>query len=528
MTPIGTDTAPASPATGTAWRGSFFAATAICVLALLAVLVVKARAAFDEYPESIADDVVYMEPAWQAVTTGSFANPGIASQLAQKGVPGLDHSSYLNLPGTLWIKTPMLWILGPGLRGLRLVDFLITLGTIAAFAFAARSLVTSWRWLLAIAVFVLNPLVIWPVAGRPDSLSALFGLLALGLLFGSRRDEAPAPSNVKVAAIGALLGCCAACHLFGGIYWGATVLALLVAADFNPRSFLRRLPILAAAWAVPASVNVAWLLRGGPDAIHQFFWMINLKRSLLHSFPAALVNTLIQTVARNPLILPILVALPWLPVRLPRRLLIAWILILAALAAWKSATFEAYSRSYEIHLWASLCCLFAIALEGLRSSANRLATWLTRTTSGPAFLASALILTGALTGYNRWIDAIGFNRANQHERMKQLASATVTPGARVLSTCDAYFLVKRRGVVAMVWHENLDLASFDFVVTRGPPVTKPSRDQWSDVLTPQQDQVLQQRFRLVAQVPAVTLDLRHYPGSYRPGVPGLNIYRRTD
>jgi hypothetical protein len=499
---------------------------AVCVLVLAGIFAVKSLAAWREYPESFVDEVIYMEPAWQAVTTGSFANPGIALQLAGKGVSGLDHSSFLNLPATLWIKTPLLWIMGANLRGLRLVDLVIVFAATASFAYATRRLAHGWRWLLAVSVFVLNPIFIWAPPGRPDLLSLLFGLAALGLLLGSRKEGPPKDRDAAFLTIGVLLGCCAACHLFGGVYWTVTTTALILAENSLWRT-PRELFLLGVGMAVPLAANAAWLLHGGAEAWRQFHWLLDLKRTLHRDFVGTLTSALIQSLGRNPLVPVVLAFLPWTAIGGQRRLLAAWSLALVALLVWRCAAFEGYNHAYEVHLWASLCCLFAISLEGMCRSPLPLAARLTRGSLGSGLLALTLILTGCAMGYNKWIEAASFNYARQHRKIRQLVAQSLPPNARILAGCEAYFLIKQTNVVAMAHHEKLDLASFDCIVTRSPLISLSNRDQWFDVLTPAQNAVFQSSFRLVAEMPAEALGSPSFPGAYQPGVPGLFVYRRS-
>jgi hypothetical protein len=527
MTVIDNNRQPAPAVANPRTPGHFNFAAAVCLLALAGVFVVKALAAWREYPESFVDEVIYMEPAWQAATTGSFANPGIALQLAGKGVPGLNHGSFLNLPATLWIKTPLLEIMGASLRGLRLVDLVIVCAAAAAFAYAAKRLAHAWRWLLAVSVFILNPIFIWAPPGRPDLLSLLFGLTALGLILRSRRDPPSELGAGTLLTIGALLGCCASCHLFGGVYWTVTATAVLLAGEDRFRQAPRALFLLGVGTALPLAANAAWLVHGGAEAWRQFHWLLDLKRGLHRSFGGTLTSALIQSLGRNPLILVFLVFLPWAVIGRQRRLLAAWSLALVTLLVWRCAAFEGYNHAYEVHLWASLCCLFALALEGMCRSTNRAAAWLTRSTAGSGLLAISLVLAGFGTGYNKWIEATALNYARQHRKIQQVVAQSIPPGARVLASCDAYFLVKQTNVLAMSHHDKLDLAAFDYIVTRTPLVSLSNRDQWFDVLTPAQNVTFQTSFRLVAELPAVTLGPPPFRGAYQPKITGLCVYRRS-
>jgi hypothetical protein len=501
-------------------------ATVLCLFALAVAFGVKVFAAFHEYPESYVDEVIYMEPAWQAVTTGHFANPGIAQQLAQKGVPGLDHSCYLNLPGALWIKTPLLWIAGTGVRGLRIVDLIITVAAAAAFAFVVSRLAHGWRRWLAVCVFVLNPIFLWALPGRPDILSLLFGLTALALVLPSPDTARSHGAGVLVAA-GALLGWCAACHLFGGVYWGVTVAALLVAADPKPRQILHTGCLLAAGWALALAPNLAWMIHGGADAWRQFHWLLQLKQTLVHSFTGTLANVLVQSVGRNPLVLLVPFLLPW-AVRGPtRRLVFAWAFAIAVLLVWRCAQFEGYNHAYEVHLWASVCCLFAITLEALDQSTRGITPRSGRGQPPSAVFALAFLITGLITGHNKWTEALFLNYARRHRAIQETVSRTVPANARVLISSDAYFISDLPGAVLMAHHDRLDLDSFDFIVTRIPLGSKTNRDQWIDVLTPEQDLAFRRDFHVAASLPVETAIPVLRAGTYQPNVPGLFIYSRS-
>ncbi len=500
----------------------------LCLLTLGVVLCIKCVAALDEYPESYLDEVFYVEPACVAIETGHFGHPGLAEQLAARGVTGLEHSTFVTSVAPLWIRTALLRMTGTTLRGLRVADLIIMMGAAAAFAILMQNLARGWRWPLAVVVFVVTPTFIWAGPGRPDLLSLLFGTLALALVLRWGRNGAMGNSAALPLSAGFLLGCATTCHVFGGIFWSVTTAAVMAAYDPHPGRLARRVLWLGAGFLAPVAAVMGWLLHAGSEAWRQFQWLLSLKRSLSMTFVGTLQNVVFYSAARNPLVLVALAGLPWVRSSIPRRVIGAWALATGLLVVWRCASFEGYNHSYEVHLWAALVCLMAITLEGWCKSETGPGAWLTQRAKPAALLVCSLMAVGIVTGYNRWIEAVAFHRAEAHRRMEQAFANSVPTGSRVLASCEDYLWLRGSNVVAMAYHDKMDLSQFDFIVTREPPTTSDYRDEWFDLLPPDQYATFQKSFRLTNSVPTVQLALAHYPGNYRPKVPGLFIYSNID
>jgi 4-amino-4-deoxy-L-arabinose transferase-like glycosyltransferase len=499
----------------------------ICILALAAAFALKAIAAWQEYPESTNDEVIYMDAAMQGARTGRLASPGLILPLAAKGVTGLDRGTYFNLPMTLWIKVPLLKIVGANLRGLRLVDLLITVLATVAFAGVASCLARGWRWILATAVFLLNPVILWAQPGRPDLLSLGFGLAALWVLCASTGVFEKPARRGTIWWAGMLLGVCAGCHLFAGVFWCVMVGTLLLAGERNIKSAVGGLLILGAGAGVVLAVNAAWLLHGGSEAMGEFRWLLDLKKSLHRDFLAALVLTFTVSFARCPLMLPVLALFPSALGTARARRLAAWMLPLAALLVWRCVAFEKYHIAYTVHFWAVFCCAFAITLEGLPNIGLPAARWLTQTMAGGAVLAAVFVAQGYALSYNKWMESLMVSHADQNRLVEAAITNAIPRDARVLATCDAYFLMQAPNLTAMAHHDQLGLDSFDYIVFRNPPVQGPISDQWFDCLTPEQYADFNKSFRLLTNVPDRRFEAGWYPGKYRPWAPGALIYCRV-
>ena len=503
---------------------------------LLLLMLFRLVGALAGYPATWVDEVFYTEPAVNFVNGGNFAAPGVAAQFASKGTTDVNQHYYLNVPIGAYVRIALYEVLGTGLVGRRVTDWIFQLAAILALLFALRQRATLPAALLA-SIFLYTNRVFETDFGRPDTLSLAFSLLALGLVIKPATiGDTASWSSRRALLVGLCIGLSGFTHQFGGVFWAVIV----IAAQFTTQATAWT-PMLMARWLVffglgGIAAGLIWLpqIALAPHIWQQhFFHMLSWKYHLLKNFSVSVHNLISNTVARNPAVIVLVIISPCL-VRWRNqaqdRLRVALVVCTLLLALWRCHAFEPNIFNYSIHFTAVLCLLFALAWDDLTR-------WLQlRFPSGlgslirPALLATVLVPALLMVGLPAMETFVLPYRAT-HQAVTELLQKNIAPAERVLADPEFYYAVPSTNKCLFVWADKLDLRGFDAVVAIYPTLTDAAvsdghdYSQWARCFTREQAAVFSHDFELITNVPAIWYRPKFYPTSYRPHIDGCYLYR---
>jgi len=492
------------------------------------------------YPGSWCDEVICIEPAVHFTDTGSYAAPGIARQLAVRGMPGTDHAAYSYVPLGSYARIPIFYLIGDDLRARRIADCcLLVLATLSLFL-VLKPWCSRLACLFGVNLFILHSMLTDNV-GRPDNLSLALGLLA----FAAWQRQSGTTSLWAVVGMGFLVGLSGLAHQFGCVFWGSLIVVAKLAQE---------------GWTMDWRMLVRWLFWYGVGGLagtvlpwlpqvaldpgtwwQQYAFGITHKFLLGRNFWVSF-WVLAADAVQNPvlfLILPAGLWFLWLNTARRGRLLAvaAW---LAVVIVWRCWSFEPSNPWYFVHFWALLCLMASLSIDRLLAGnasqpSGKTSTW----------LVYAEVVAALLVGLRAqcWPAGEVFfqSAARIHVDDVRLLQANVTKQECVLAAPQFYFDVPSTNKCLWMWCDQLDLNQFDVVVgtfqTKQQVQVVSSSDQWGDSLTPTQASIFMTNFELVAasSLPtnqhrtglekylrwAAAADLLHIPSS----IHGCYIYR---
>ena len=475
---------------------------------------------------SFVDDVIYVDPAVSLAKNGVVAAPSIAKQLAGKGIVGVDTSYHISTPLNWAIRLPLIACITniPQAKASADVFILLLLG--GSFFLSSRFLSSKAVALYFTSLFLTYKVVGFAAPGRPDLLSAAFGLFALACVLYSEQHRASAR---WLLIAGVLCSLSLLAHQFGGVVWTAASLATLaVHRKAASRSVpFRELAILIIGASLPLIAYMLFVLRDFENWRSQFFWLVELKRTLNKDAQLSLIDVAKQVILRNPIALAlVLTSLGILLIGkdvMHKRTAFALIATLVFAIAWRVLGFEHYTSHYNGHFAALICLLGSLSLPNLvqvagdASNAAKWTVWIT-------------LLAALLIGIVACIHPIASVLLLPHSAAYEERSAAlrgVPIDARVLVSCDLYFEVDRPNKIAMAHHERVDLRTFDYVVASIAQIpVADHKDQYFDTFTMAQDSIMAGSFELVRSVPSHRLDFSVPLTAVQPKTLSLFLWRQ--
>lgn len=481
------------------------------------------------------DEPLYVEPAVNYVLHGRIASPGLAPQLALMGAPGLNQSSFLNVPIPVYLRMGLMKIFGAGLTGRRISDWIFTVTVIGAFSLLAFLLFPPIPALFTSCVFAFHPLIIWSGPGRPDLISLTFGLLGFGVVARClNRGFLRKNSNhfMPGAALGGLLiGLSGFSHQFGGVFWTVIILALMLASTWKEIPPGKMALWICLFFAGEFAASLIWLPQIWSDP-HDWWEQIQmlpkLKLMLDKKFWVSARVLLLQIMALKPLIGLGLLALPFIKTKgeAERRIIIALGAALVLLAIWRCRSFEYYNLNYSVHFLGTACILFGIF-------ATRTWEWVEAKTRGQKYYwiyfsaLAACIFAGREMSYKSLMDAFFLPRARYEETIAEALERNIGGSDKALITTTFYFAVNSADKIVMCWTDHLDVSNYDVVITPDQAmVGYAQRDVYWNCFTSKQARDFESQFARIASVPDTPVKGVLFPS--HPGLTfmGMYIYRR--
>lgn len=476
---------------------------------------------------SFVDDVIYVDPAITLLRSGVFAAPGIAEQLAEKGIVGLDTSYHVTAPLNWALRAPFLACSTNIPRGKALADLFFLLILAVSFFLSSRLLSSGVVALYFTSLFLTYKVVGFAAPGRPDLLSAAFGLCALACVLYSAQRSASAtwPFLTGVLCSLSLLA-----HQFGGIVWTAACLAAFAAnrSATSSRNFpLRELVMLMIGGSLPLIAYTLFVLQDFENWCSQFFWLVELKKTLTKDAQLSLIDVAKQAIFRNPVALALIFAsLGVLFIGkdlMHKKMAVALVATLVISIAWRVLSFEHYNSHYNVHFAALICLVGSLSIPSLvrvAADISKFAGW----TVWVALLAALLI--GLVSCIYPIASLLLLPHSAAYEE-RRAALEGIPIDARVLVSCDLYFEVDRANKMAMAHHERVDLRTFDYVVASIAQVpVADHKDQWFDTFTMAQASIMDESFGLVRRVPSQQLGFSVPLTPVQPKTLGLFLWRQ--
>lgn len=249
----------------------------------------------------------------------------------------------------------------------------------------------------------------------------------------------------------------------------------------------------------------------------QFRWFLELELSLSLDFGRSVAASALQLVGRNPVVILLAVAMPFVAAGRFRKAGGACALAAGALLLFRCFKVEPYNHAYLCHFWAAAALGASLALAALWHRFPVLA----------AAIGLLALVIGPITAYAKWYEAFAFDHAARNQAILAMAE-TLPDEAKVIAYSHPYMLLRGRfaNLSLMAHHESLDLGDFDAVVATPGPEVLEAKDQWFDALTVEQGRQLREQFGKCAEVPEVRFRPGWWPGSYVPGYSGCAIFGR--
>jgi hypothetical protein len=477
---------------------------------------------------SFVDDVGYVEPAVTFAKRGLPSAPGLASQLAEKHVYGLDESFHVSTPLNWSVRVPFIITLNDVNQGKGLADLAILLFLFGSFFYVASRLSIGWIAFYFACLLLTFRTVGFAAPGRPDLLSASFGLFAVAATY---RNTANAGCSWSVLTAGSLCAFSLLSHQFGGVVWTVACLGIITVGRSYPTKFtlFRSLLLFFLGVSLPSLLYLSYILNDFDHWRSQFFWLVNLKPTLSIDPVLALLDVTKHALLRNPiatiLITSALIALPYYGSKPINRLTLILVVVLSASIAWRAVSFEHYNSHYNVHFIALICLLGSISIPSLLQCVAAFSSFAPILVYG--MLVAALFL--GLVGSINPISSVWLLPQKQAYAERREVIATIPMNASVLVTCDLYFEVDRSHKTAMAHHENLSLDAFEYIVSSTLPIpVADTKDQWFDTLTFEQNSTLSKAFEVVKTAKPRTLSFHIPLTPVQPQTKACYLLRRTD
>lgn len=495
---------------------------------LISVIILKADLLAAGIPGTDCDEAVYIEPAVHFYQSGVFASPGIASQLAQKGCPGLDEHCFLEAPLAAYFRAAGYELVGADQMGRRMMDGVFFLVVLGAFFYAVLPFTELDLALILTAMFGLERFI-FSIAGRPDILSLSFGLLAFGVVLrlGLRREETPGSGLGAVFFAGLMVGLSGLAHPFGGVFWGTLCSACLGFFAWQKAGRHSWIKTFTAFGLGGACVLLLWL----PQIItaphlwqEQFFFMISFKAGLVKNFHSSAMGLFFDFRKYHCLFVLLIVScfIPWRNqlCQSIRNILIA---CLTVLAIWRCHSFEPYNGSYIIHFLGVAWIIFAMAIREICGFLGRFVTEKPLGFLKFAVVCIMLFETACVSFYS-----IGRAAPPPTPAAMRAVNRLIKPGEKILACPACFFDLTSTNKSLWYWGEHLDLGTFDVIVSRYQQVpVQDGGDQWGDVFTTAQARLFKQQFQLAAQISSVKFSKFILPAEWIPPAQDIFIYQRT-
>jgi hypothetical protein len=317
---------------------------------------------------SFVDEVIYIEPAVTLARSGTLGAPSIAQQLSEKGVGGLDSSYHVTTPVNWVVRTPFVVFFDNASQGKAVADLFILVLLGIAFYFAARCFSNCWIAFYFVCLLLTFRTVGFSSPGRPDLLSAAFGLFAMA---AACRNTENFRGFVGAFAAGILCSLSLLAHQFGGVIWTSACLGVIA---FSRRFFSRTTLLKSVVWfgigsSLPLFAYLGYVLSDFDQWRSQFFWLVELKSRLSKDPVLALADVTKHALLRNPvassLIAAGLVAVFHYASTARKRTALIFLSVLFAGIAWRAVSFEHYNSHYNVHFIALLCLLGSLSLPCL-------------------------------------------------------------------------------------------------------------------------------------------------------------------
>ena len=473
-------------------------------------------------PSIGTDEALYVEPSVNYLQSGEFASSGVAPQMAKRGLGGLEHTYLYPSPVPMWTRAALMKMVGVDSRGRRLVDFTFLVFLVGAFYLAARRFLPVNGALLAANLYVLNPNVGFTTAGRPDVLSACFGLLACGVCLSRWVTTATTEGGWRgwgaVFLAGMLVGASGLSHQFGGVAWGlvaATLVAMGVKRDGVGRTVcMEGVLVLGGLAAVGLCVAAD---RSSPGELERrYLWIVAMKQAVGKNFVVSLYSSVRQVFYRNPFVLPVVIYAAVCGFRSRNAVLCRVFAGLACvLIVWRCVSFETGNSTYAPHYWGVICLAFGAGFGELAAARVKLATLV-----GVASVAAGFVACASDFG-----TAYALPHAGQFRKIQEALRAEIKPGDNVLAATPEYFAIPSKRKTLMYFSEDLDIMDYDVVVLSFNPPPGGFLPV-CDYLTPPQAEALRSHFVLVEAIdPAVIQYARLRIGPWRTA--GCYIFRKS-
>lgn len=491
--------------------------TILCLLIFAGVLFLKLIFSLHGLPGTNCDEVAYIEPAVNFAKSGHFASPGLAEQLALKGVNGLAQSSFIVTPVGPYCRIAGYALFGTDFQGRRMVDWLVFTFALGAFIFAARAWERGPLVLLAAASMGLSPTVMWN-AGRSDVFSVGFGLIAFGLAARLiKRDAMLIHRKIGVAfLVGLFAGFSGLSHPFGGVFWGVAA-SVFVLTHNAGQSRWRELLFLSLAIGIGGLSSLAiWLPRilAAPELWYeQFYYLAALKVHLAKDFTGSAMAVFYDLRIYHVVFVAAVASL-FLPWRDPfqrfsrNAILIALILLLI----WRCRCWEFYAGPYIIHFWGLVCIWFVLACKEWAACLQRYVT----SSLWGLFLClffGVVLLEVSAVSYNDLIHHSGFGLPVSKEVIASL-NRRIGPEEKVLACAACYLDLKTTNKTYWYWGETLNLDSYDVIISRYPRIIFQDTGEWVDFFTPQQAADFHRLFELSAILPPTPVRIKLFPENW--------------
>ena len=509
--------------------------TIICLLILAGVLFLKLIFSLHGLPGTNCDEVAYIEPAVNFAKTGHFGSPGLAEQLALKGVHGLAQTSFIVTPMGPYCRIAGYVLLGTDFQGRRMVDWLVFTFALGTFIFAARAWERGPLVLLVAAIMGLSPTVMWN-AGRSDVFSMGFGLIAFGLAARLiKRDTMLIHRKIGVAyLVGLFAGFSGLAHPFGGVFWGVTA-AVFVLTHNAGQARWRELIFLSLAIGLGGFSSLAiWLPRilAAPELWYeQFYYLAALKVHLAKDFTGTAL-AVFYDLRKYHVVFVAVVASLFLPWRDPfqrfsrNAILIALILLLI----WRCRCWEFYAGPYIVHFWGLLCIWFVLACKEWAACLQRYVT------SNLWGLFLCLFFGGVLLEMSAvcYVGLIATSRGVTSSFSLPVSKAVIAalnrrigPDDKVLACATCYLDLNTTNKTFWYWGETLNLDSYDVIISRYPKIITLDKGEWVDFFTSQQAAEFHRQFELSAVLPPTPVRIKFFPEAWALQTQPFYIFKKN-